>query len=360
MNKKILICVFIGWLMVGFAQTNLNNQASSFSTELNQGTASEYIEITQKRLLTVIVTNRISVKPPYQSFYATIINQVPRPVCWRDGKTYEGLTNLIFFPTSPNGSWLKPAQQIWQCEPRFLYQWDWKIRGNLGQEVITTSKYQIVTARRRLRTEKLHMSLADLKELPPDLLTATSQVKASLPSNVTGLARTLVGNEEDVVKIVKRFSDWVGHNVVWNANDLSGKYITRYNLQIVMSEKRGWCGPQSTGFRALCIAYGIPAREVSGYYLKSLTNLNGGEINKYGNAEGRANDSNAHVWAEVFLPHVGWVEIAVGYNNPFAVPANCVPVYGIEAPSIGVKNEEGKGMPSESSQNISVTSEEIL
>src|ERR1700722_15790083 len=105
---KILPYIFVGALTIDSAQINLKAQAIG-STRPSESPISEYIEITQKRLLTIVVTNRVSVKPPYQSFEATIINQIPRPVSWRDGKTYEGLTNLSFSPIPPKAIWLKPG-----------------------------------------------------------------------------------------------------------------------------------------------------------------------------------------------------------------------------------------------------------
>jgi len=200
-----------------------------------------------------------------------------------------------------------------------------------------------------------------LKELPPDLLAATSQLKTSLPPNVVRLAHTLVGNEEDLLKIIKRFSDWTGPNVHQEANDLNGKYITRYNIQTPIKEGRGWCGPRSSVFRALCAAYDIPAREIGGYSLCSITALVGGEINARSDRPIKKGDSNAHVWAEVFLPHVGWVEIAVGGGTPdcFTSSANQVAVYGNEGPSIDVRNEKGNWIPFNDTQNITVTSEII-
>ena len=355
--KTLARYLFLVWLIINSAPFNLKAQTIGLA-QSSEVQNSEYIEISQKRLLTIIVTNRNSAKPPHQPYYATIINQVPRPVCWLDGRTYKGLTNVSFFPTPPTGVWLKIGadsvwkqitSQTWQCEPRPYFQWEWRIHCKSGEEAITTAKYQIVTATRRLRTEKLHLLLPDLKDLPPDIQASTARLKASLPQEVTVRAHAILGKEDSLVTIVEKISDWTRAHVLQKANDLSGKFITRYNIWPGLRENRGWCGPRSSVFRALCAAYGIPAREVSGYDLQNLDHLVGEDIN------GR----NAHVWAEVYLPHVGWVEVNVANLNPFFVPASHVPTYGIETPISFAVNEQGIGIPSEESQKISVTSVEI-
>lgn len=327
---------------------------------------SDYIEISKKRLLTISVTNYIVAK---QNFHATIINQIPRPVPWRDGKSYEKLTNVSFSPYVPAVVWVKPGidgitkkvipTPIWQCNPQPACQWEWHVEGQAGKKIETSCTYQIVTAQRRLQTEKLHLTLADLKELPQDLLAATTQTKSALPANIISLAQSIVGNEEDPIKIIKKLSSWCGQNVHQEAADLNGKFINRYNIDVPVRESRGWCGPRSSTFRALCAVYGIPSREVSGYCLKESLNFVGGEINSRRGGPHGKNDANAHVWAEVFLPQVGWSEIEIGWKDPFTTVNQFVPVYGIEAPSVSVWDENGKWIPFDHSQNISVTSETI-
>jgi len=140
-----------------------------------------------------VVTNRVSVKQPYQTFHATIVNQIPRPVCWRDGKTYEGITNLIFFPSSARAVWLKPGtapgskvttSQTWQCEPRSAVEWEWEIDGKVGTDSVTTCQYQIGYRTTTVEDRKLHLTLAELRKLPPNLQAATAQLRAALPPNV--------------------------------------------------------------------------------------------------------------------------------------------------------------------------------
>ena len=284
---RIITC-FVGiGLLICFVPINLEAQVAG-STRSNEGQISDYIEITQKRLLTIVVTNSNSTKPPYQAYFATIINQVPRPVCWLDGKTYRGITNVIFFPTPPAGVWLKIGadsvwkqitSQTWQCQPRPYFQWEWRIHCKSGEEAITTTKYQIVTATRRLRTENVHLGLVYLKDLPQDIQASMAGLKPSLPQEVTMRAHAIVGKEDSLVTIVEKISDWTRAHVLPEANDINGKFIARYNIGPPLKENRGWCGPRSSVFRALCAAYGIPAREVSGYDLQSLDHLVGEDIN---------------------------------------------------------------------------------
>jgi hypothetical protein len=232
---NLLGSVFVICLIFAFTQSTLEGQGVDTNRAIG-GANPEYIEITQKRLLTIIVTNRNSAKPPSQAYYATIINQVPRPVCWLDGRTYKGITNVSFFPKQPAGVWLKigadsvwkqVTSQTWQCDPRPYFQWEWRIHCKSGEEAMSTTKYQIVTATRRLRTEKVHYLLTDLKDLPPDIKTSAARLKASLSAEVMTRANAVVGKEDSLVAIVEKISNWTRAHVIQQANDLSGKFITR-------------------------------------------------------------------------------------------------------------------------------------
>jgi transglutaminase-like putative cysteine protease len=70
--------------------------------------------------------------------------------------------------------------------------------------------------------------------------------------------------------------------------------------EFLFSTRRGFCEHYSSSFVFLMRAAGIPARVVTGYQ--------GGEFNPLGNYM-IVRQSDAHAWAEVWLPQRGWVRI---------------------------------------------------
>ena len=97
------------------------------------------------------------------------------------------------------------------------------------------------------------------------------------------------------LKTPKKFYKWIIENVKF-PKDLS-KYLTNLNWTEtavdVLRNKEGECGGKSLLFVSLCRAVGIPARLVSGYFLKS------GEISLF-NASLDKNSLELHQWAEFY------------------------------------------------------------
>ena len=81
------------------------------------------------------------------------------------------------------------------------------------------------------------------------------------------------------------------------------------DVDAICKGRGGHCGHRATVFLALCQAAGIPARRVAGF---ALFNKTAGGIG--------ADDSNRHVWVEVNLPTLGWVEVEPApHGSPFAI-----------------------------------------
>jgi hypothetical protein len=70
--------------------------------------------------------------------------------------------------------------------------------------------------------------------------------------------------------------------------------------EFLFTAKAGFCEHFSSAFVFLMRAAGIPARVVTGYH--------GGEVNPFDNIV-TVRQSDAHAWAEVFLPGRGWQRI---------------------------------------------------
>jgi transglutaminase-like putative cysteine protease len=103
----------------------------------------------------------------------------------------------------------------------------------------------------------------------------------------------------------KNFYEWIINNIKF-PRDLS-KYLSNLNWiessWNVLKNKEGECGGKSLLFVSLCRSVGIPARIVSGYFLKS------GKINLL-NAKFDKNSLELHQWSEFF-------------DGKFWVPVDC-------------------------------------
>jgi hypothetical protein len=71
--------------------------------------------------------------------------------------------------------------------------------------------------------------------------------------------------------------------------------------------KKGYCDYYATAMVVLARASGVPARFVSGYSSGSYDAAN---------AEYIVRELNAHSWAEVFFPEIGWVEFEPTASEP--------------------------------------------
>lgn len=89
--------------------------------------------------------------------------------------------------------------------------------------------------------------------------------------------------------------------------------------------KRGYCDYYATSMAVLARAAGLPARLVTGY---------ASGVYDARTAEYVVRQSDAHSWAEIYFPGIGWVEFEPtagqpGFNRPLSVPPADLPLPGL-------------------------------
>ncbi len=99
------------------------------------------------------------------------------------------------------------------------------------------------------------------------------------------LARKLKGKDDDVIRVLKRINEFVIQDLEY-ADPILGLYSAKEAL----TTKKVDCGGFDALFCAICIALGVPARVVSGFWAG------------YGK-------NSMHAWAEFMLPHGQWVPV---------------------------------------------------
>ena len=122
---------------------------------------------------------------------------------------------------------------------------------------------------------------------------AGDKVEADAPE-IRAKAAEFAG-QKGLLTITKSIYDFVNLNLTY---DNSAEYANKGALSAI-NTRRGVCEEYASLFTALCRAAGIPARVVTGHWIKSSL-----KQNIWNNVS-----SDAHAWAEFYLPEVGWIPV---------------------------------------------------
>jgi transglutaminase-like putative cysteine protease len=134
---------------------------------------------------------------------------------------------------------------------------------------------------------------------PPNLLAEAHLYTLDLPEGldprVVGLARALAGEDARATALaVKAWFREQGFRYSRSPDRMEGDATADF----LFNKRVGFCGHYATSFTLLLRAAGHPARVVVGY--------RGGQWNPYGKFID-VRQRNAHAWAEVYQPGVGWL-----------------------------------------------------
>lgn len=105
------------------------------------------------------------------------------------------------------------------------------------------------------------------------------------------LAYQIKGSEQNVIAVARKINDFVIDYLEYK-NPILGLYSALEALE----KKEVDCGGYDTLFVALCLAIGIPARVVSGFWADPNVGL-------------RPSDEMMHAWAEFMLPNGEWISV---------------------------------------------------
>lgn len=114
---------------------------------------------------------------------------------------------------------------------------------------------------------------------------------------VSALADRLKSSNSPIDFVVESCK-WIRENIKYDA---SVPYAGD-DADAIMQNKRGHCGHAQTIFEQLCARAGVPYKSVLGLDLSYANGI--GELSSI-----RADYTNAHTWAQVFFPGIGWIEV---------------------------------------------------
>lgn len=152
------------------------------------------------------------------------------------------------------------------------------------------------------------VSLVDVS--PPEILRSArgtvpdairqryTQLPPDLPQRVTDLAHELTSDAATPYAKAEAIEAWLGANTAYTLDapppPVDGDVVDHF----LFESRRGWCEPIASSMVALLRAVGVPARFATGFQPGSRNPLTG----VFDVAL-----SDAHAWAEVYIPRHGWI-----------------------------------------------------
>ncbi|MBS3903304.1 MAG: transglutaminase domain-containing protein [Anaplasmataceae bacterium] len=146
------------------------------------------------------------------------------------------------------------------------------------QQVIKINFHLKVTPEEKILS---HFSLDDYHHNPSPHLEANRFLIVN--EEIKRIAAELVGNDKNLESILKKINHYVIEKLHYG-NPIRGLYSSEESLRL----KKVDCGGFDTLFVSICLALGIPARIVSGFWLGYPHN-------------------SMHAWVEVMLPDGIWI-----------------------------------------------------
>lgn len=187
--------------------------------------------------------------------------------------------------------------------------WEEKKALKPGQTLICTSYFNVVSPARSFNPNTRSISWSDIeqdnRQNPP--------TKVELNKNIVSLANELKANH-DPANSIKQFCKWIREKIVYDATvPFAGD-----DVEAILKTRRGHCGHMLTILQQLCLASGIKTRTITGLNLCCPSGVP--------NYQHLVNPQpNAHLWSEVYLPGIGWIEVEASQGEKcFEIPSGFV------------------------------------
>ena len=161
-----------------------------------------------------------------------------------------------------------------------------------------------VTSRNMQPTEAT-LRAADAQTIPQDILDQYTRADGITPQE-RQLAESITASRPTTFDKIQAIEDWMGAHTQYslnaptsNSNDVVSDFLFHSHL--------GWCEQIASSLVLLARSVGIPARLATGFAPGSADDLTGRYV---------VRERDAHAWAEVYFPGIGWQ----GFDPTASVP----------------------------------------
>lgn len=204
---------------------------------------------------------------------------------------------LYWFPKNTESQTIieiTPTPDANQIDDYYHFLWisptEEKLKYSLNSKVLTNSNYIKVNSKIDFPIKKLDSSLIKYTE---------NQEIIDINSDIKKLASNLASGKDDLYEVVFALADYSRTNIEYELDSLTVEASQKSSW--VLENKKGVCDELTSLFISMVRSLGIPAKFISGI--------------SYSNIESFENPWQAHGWAEVYFPGVGWLPFDVTYGE---------------------------------------------
>lgn len=220
---------------------------------------------------------------------------IPLTRAWPELKTPLAVERATF---SPAGSKERPTKAEGGSA------WAWELTDPSPGVLDFVSTFELLSVDREWKPTGPDIRWADLPKDTAELMKGLPRLPTANDTVRDAVAK-IRKKGKGVIDTLTAFAQWVNQHVAY----APGVPYGTGDLDAICRGGAGHCGHRATAFLALCEAAGIPARRVVGYAFVGREAAGPG-----------ADDGNRHVWVEVNLPTLGWIEVEPApHGSPFAL-----------------------------------------
>lgn len=234
-----------------------------------------------------------------------VYHALPTPRAWNAADAKHGASKLTFTP--------KGAEELTHDDTNSRHLL-WTVDGKQkpGTKLTFKSNMTISSPDRTLNVKAVKTTWKDYEKEPKDKAAVVNPATAKAVHPELAKVAAEYKAKLPPAQAVLAMCKWTTDTIKYDASVTH----TATDIESIMKQKCGHCGHRATVLEQMTASAGVPHRTVWGMSLYAPDGRTS-DLQKV-----RADYTNIHTWAEVYLPGVGWVEVDSGLGaNAFSLPA---------------------------------------